>query len=302
MPSPTPPAGVAATPALGASALGFVTPSQPALSLNFAASPLPGALSAASAPAPDSARVASAGVLGGGKRPRKTVIDKSTGGPHVLPARGELGDAGGAKRVRVRGKRRARTAAPTVGAAQRLGPNLVNFNDAAQQLAVEGTVKGDAGKQHWAVTCGVAVLAGRVPQGSKGGPVSQAAKAAAVAAPVEAYVMLNDTGRNAGPGRFSRRSFGLVLQRASNLLLQHQQSPGAFELNVQSVQVVLAPRTGGLAPLGGFEVSRAAAAAHAAPDAASGAGGVGRPSHATVVQQLHDGLAAAAGGSSSGAR
>ncbi len=276
------------TPAPGPTALGFSTPAVGPHALSFSPH-MPGAAPCADA----TAGVAGAAmvVVGGLKRSR-TVVDKNGGGPHVLPAARVPGPAGEAPDgKRRRGKSKGRTPASSVGAAQRLGENLVHFNDAGQKLAVEGTVAGDAGKRHFAAACGVAMFVGAVPPGSKGGRVSEQAKEAARAAPMQVYVMTNDAGGGHGPGRISRRCFGQVLQAAATALLAHEQSPGSYDLDVASASVQIAPRVHGHAQLGSFEVTRAAAATHAGPaPGCQRAGGAGVPSHGTVVQQLHAGL------------
>ena len=135
----------AQTPAPGPSALDFATPSVGPHALSFI-SPM-GVVRAEAA---------------GGKRSR-TVVEKNGGVPHVLPAPPVPGVAGApAAGKRRRGKSKGRTPAGSVGAEQRLGENLVHFNDAGQKLAVEGTVEGDAGKHHFAASCGVAMLVGAV--------------------------------------------------------------------------------------------------------------------------------------------
>jgi hypothetical protein len=56
---------------------------------------------------------------------------------------------------KIRGKRRPRTMALTVGAGQRLGPILIKFSDAAARIAVEGTVAGQVGQKHFALALAI---------------------------------------------------------------------------------------------------------------------------------------------------
>ena len=90
------------------------------------------------------------------------------------------------------GKTRLRTNAPSVGAAQRLGPNLEKLSDTAECFAVEGTVTGELGRQHYACGVAVGIIGGRVPPGSRGGPVSVEDKKAAAEAPIEMFVLAEE--------------------------------------------------------------------------------------------------------------
>jgi len=124
------------TPAPGPNALPFGTPvaTGAAQVLCFGASPL---VRATALPAPAAA---------GAVKKRRTVLLDKTNTPAIMPAPTKC------SAPRTRGKGRSRTPADTVGAAQRLGPNLEKLNDSAECFAVEGTVTGELGRQHYA--CG----------------------------------------------------------------------------------------------------------------------------------------------------
>jgi hypothetical protein len=59
----------------------------------------------------------------------------------------------------------------SVDAAKRLGPNLEKLGEAVQRFAVEGTVEGRQGQEHFALSLALAVFCGRVPASSLGGRV-----------------------------------------------------------------------------------------------------------------------------------
>ena len=88
-------------------------------------------------------RFAGARRRGCGKKRRK-VLREQTNTPVILPAPTEC------SAPKIRGKARARTNARSVGAGQRLGPNLEKLSNTAECFAVEGTVTGEPGRQHWA--------------------------------------------------------------------------------------------------------------------------------------------------------
>jgi hypothetical protein len=191
------------TPAPGPNALPFGTPgaTDVAQALRFGASPL---VRATALPAPAAA---------GAEKRRKVMHDK-TNTPRIMPAPAEC------PAPRIRGKARSRTNAQSVGAGQRLGPNLEKLSDAAECFAVEGTVTGELGRQHWAVGVAVGVIGGRVPPGSRGGRVSAEDKKAAAEAPIEMFVLAHDSGKQAGkqagPGGVSEHYLGRCLEKIAN--------------------------------------------------------------------------------------
>jgi len=109
----------------------------------------------------------------GAEKKRRKVLREQTNTPVIMPAPTEC------SAPRIRGKARSRTNAPSVGAAQRLGPNLEKLSDTAECFAVEGTVTGELGRQHYACGVAVGIIGGRVSPGSRGGPVSVEDKKAA---------------------------------------------------------------------------------------------------------------------------
>ena len=142
-------------PAPGPNALPFGTPvaTGAAQVLCFGASPL---VRATALPATAAA---------GAEKRRKVLHDK-TNTPRIMPAPTEC------SAPKIRGKARARSNARSVGAGQRLGPNLEKLSDTAECFAVEGTVTGELGRQHYACGVAVGIIGGRVSPGSRGGPVS----------------------------------------------------------------------------------------------------------------------------------
>ena len=140
------------TPAPGPNALPFGTPgaTDAAQALCFGASPL---VRATALPAPAAA---------GAEKRRKVLHDK-TNTMRIMPAPTEC------SAPKIRGKARARTNARSVGAGQRLGPNLEKLSNTVECFAVEGTVTGEPGRHHWAFGVAVGVISGRVPPGSRGG-------------------------------------------------------------------------------------------------------------------------------------
>jgi hypothetical protein len=194
------------TPAPGPNALPFGTPgaTDVAQALRFGASPL---VRATALPAPAAA---------GAEKRRKVMHDK-TNTPRIMPAPAEC------PAPRIRGKARSRTNAQSVGAGQRLGPNQEKLSDAAECFAVEGTVTGELGRQHWAVGVAVGVIGGRVPPGSRGGRVSAEDKKAAAEAPIEMFVLAHDSGKQAGkqagPGGVSEHYLGRCLEKIANQML-----------------------------------------------------------------------------------
>jgi hypothetical protein len=144
------------TPAPGTNALPFGTPgaTDAAQALCFGASPL---VRASALPAPAAA---------GAEKKRRKVLHDKTNTPDIMPAPTKF------SAPLIRGKARSCTNAPSVGAGQRLGPNLEKLSDTAECFAVEGTVTGELGRQHWDCGVSVGVIGGRVPPGSRGGPVS----------------------------------------------------------------------------------------------------------------------------------
>ena len=56
----------------------------------------------------------------------------------------------------------------SVDVAKHLGPNLEKQGEAVQYFAVEGTVEGQQGQEHFALSLALAVVCGRVPASSLG--------------------------------------------------------------------------------------------------------------------------------------
>jgi hypothetical protein len=198
------------TPAPGPNALPFGTPvaTGAAQVLRFGASPL---VRAAALPAPAAA---------GAEKKRRTVLLDKTNTPAIMPAPTKC------SAPRTRGKGRSRTPADTVGAAQRLGPNLEKLNDSAECFAVEGTVTGELGRQHYACGVVVGIIGGRVPPGSRGGPVSAEVRKAAAEAPIEMFVLAHDSGKQAGPGGVSEHFVGRCLEKIAKKMLAVPSSKG----------------------------------------------------------------------------
>jgi hypothetical protein len=144
------------TPAPGTNALPFGTPcaTDAAQALCFGSSPL---VRATALPATAAA---------GAEKRRKVLHDK-TNTLRIMPAPTEC------SAPKIRGKARARTNARSVGLSHRLGPNLEKLIDIAECFAVEGTVTGEPGHQHWAFGVAVCVISGRVPPGSRRAHVSR---------------------------------------------------------------------------------------------------------------------------------
>ena len=137
------------------------------------------------ASAPDSARVATpasgmaaevpqvpemaprqplAVVAGSAPRKRRSTTENKENRAVMLPAHGF--NAGGKA---FRGKQRSRTPARSVGAQQHHAQNLCKTQDGLASWAVEGTVAGSDGQQHYAMGISILAVNGRVSANPSGG-------------------------------------------------------------------------------------------------------------------------------------
>jgi hypothetical protein len=176
----------------------------------------------------------------GAEKKRRKVLREQTNTPAIMPAPTEC------SAPRIRGKARSRTNAPSVGAAQRLGPNLEKLSDTAECFAVEGTVTGELGRQHYACGVAVGIIGRRVPPGSRGGPVSVEDKKAAAEAPIEMFVLAHDSGKQAGkqaaPGGFSEHFVGRCLEKIAQKMLAVPVADGQLRSPPVNAEVVIVPR------------------------------------------------------------
>ncbi len=181
----------------------------------------------------------------GAEKKRRKVLREQTNTPAIMPAPTEC------SAPRIRGKARSRTNAPSVGAAQRLGPNLEKLSDTAECFAVEGTVTGELGRQHYACGVAVGIIGRRVPPGSRGGPVSVEDKKAAAEAPIEMFVLAHDSGKQAGkqaaPGGFSEHFVGRCLEKIAQKMLAVPVADGQLRSPPVNAEVVIVPRVDGRA-------------------------------------------------------
>jgi hypothetical protein len=219
--------------------------------LCFGASPL---VRATALPAPAAA---------GAEKKRRKVLREQTNTPVIMPAPTEC------SAPRIRGKARLRTNAPSVGAAQRLGPNLEKLSDTAECFAVEGTVTGEPGRQHWAFGVVVGVISGRVPPGSRGGRVSAEDKKAAAEAPIEMFVLAHDSGKQAGPGGVSEHFVGRCLEKIAKKMLAVPVADGQLRSPPVNAEVVIVPRVEGRAQVHTLDFVKAQARAASDSGAAS---------------------------------
>jgi hypothetical protein len=232
--------------------------------LRFGASPL---VRATALPAPAAA----------GAEKRRKVMHDQTNTPRIMPAPAEC------PAPRIRGKARSRTNAQSVGAGQRLGPNLEKLSDAAECFAVEGTVTGELGRQHWAVGVAVGVIGGRVPPGSRGGRVSAEDKKAAAEAPIEMFVLAHDSGKQAGkqagPGGVSEHYLGRCLEKIANQMLAVPVEDGQLRSPPVNAEVVIVPRAEGRAQVHTLDFVKAQARA------ASDSGAASHVDHASALRE-----------------
>jgi hypothetical protein len=180
---------------------------------------------------------------GAEKKRRKVLLDK-TNTPAIMPAPTKC------SAPRIRGKAKSRTNTPSVGAAQHLGPNLEKLNDSAECFVVEGTVTGELGRQHYACGVVVGIICGRVPPGSRGGPVSAEVRKAAAEAPIEMFVLAHDgkqAGKQAAPGGFSEHFVGRCLGKIAQKMLAVPVADGQLRSPPVNAEVVIVPRVEGRA-------------------------------------------------------
>jgi hypothetical protein len=156
-----------------------------------------------------------------------------------------------------------------VGAGQRLGRNLEKLSDTAECFAVEGTVTGELGRQHYACGVVVGIIGGRVPPGSRGGPVSAEVRKAAAEAPIEMFVLAHDSGKQAGPGGVSEHFVGRCLEKIAKKMLAVPVADGQLRSPPVNAEVVIVPRVEGRAQVHTLDFVKAQARAASDSGAAS---------------------------------
>jgi hypothetical protein len=160
------------------------------------------------------------------------------------------------------------------------------LSDTAECFAVEGTVTGELGRQHWAFGVADGVIGGRLPPGSRGGRVSAEDKKAAAEAPIEMFVLTHDSGKQAGkqagPGGVSEHFVGSCLEKIAKKMLAVPVADGQLRSPPVTAEVVIVPRVEGRAQVHTLDFVKAQARA------ASDSGAASHVDHASALREYED--------------